>query len=284
MLHLNWVIKLGVKLIISRLPVPYVFWKAIGAFRHGRMDSIEYPLKIFNLHTTRAYPERFPSKLTLLELGPGDSVASAIIASAYDASHIYLVDVGDFASKNVNFYKNIALDLRNRGLSVSDISSAKTVEDILKICNASYLTNGITDMKQIKSDSVDFIWSHSVLEHVRKSELRIMLQELKRILKPGSFSSHNIDYQDHLDKSLNNLRFPEQIWESSLFVNSGFYTNRIPAVIMHDLFKLAGFKILKEEYGKWPSLPIKRKLLNTAYKKYDDEVLINRTSHVLLKA
>ena len=169
-------------------------------------------------------------------------------------------------------------------MNAPDFSMAASFEDILRICNAEYLTNGVSSLRQIASGSIDFVWSHSVLEHVRKNELGTVLQELKRILKPGSLSSHNIDFQDHLDGALNNLRFSERVWESSLFSKSGFYTNRIPAVTMHCMFKAAGFEIKEEAFGRWSSLPTPRPSMHADFQQYRDEDLCNRTSHVLLKA
>ena len=68
------------------------------------MGAADYPLKILNPHLQRAYPQGLPPRSAILELGPGDSIASAVIACAYGVKHTYLVDVGSFASKNVVFY------------------------------------------------------------------------------------------------------------------------------------------------------------------------------------
>ena len=101
---------------------------------------------------------------------------------------------------------------------------------------------------------------------------------MHRVLKPGGLISHNINYKDHLNESLNNLRFSENIWESSFFASSGFYTNRIPAVEMHKKFSNKGFKIIWEKYGYWQKLPIKRKHLNKKFRNYSDEDLKKCTS------
>ena len=68
---MKWFFKIFIKIIISQLPIPYSFWKKFGFFKHGKMDSCEYAIKIFNLHFKRAYPNNFPKNITLLELGPG---------------------------------------------------------------------------------------------------------------------------------------------------------------------------------------------------------------------
>jgi SAM-dependent methyltransferase len=248
------------------------------------MDHLDYSLKLFKLHAERAYPNGFPPEAVILELGPGDSIASAVIANACSVSRSYMVDVGDFAIKDITFYQSLAASLKQRGLQTSDFSVATTFEDVLDICNAEYMTSGLLSLRLIPSNSVDFIWSHSVLEHVRKHELADILNELRRVMKPNGYSSHNIDYQDHLAGELNNLRFSEPVWESSFFSQSGFYTNRIPAVVMHAMFRDAGFFVEREEFGKWPQLPTPRIALHSDFELYKDNDLINRTSHVLLRS
>jgi SAM-dependent methyltransferase len=205
------------------------------------------------------------------------------VGAAYGVKRTYLIDVGNFASKDVSFYKWLATKVATRDINAPDLSSATSFDDVLRACNAQYLTDGIASLRQIASGTVDFVWSHSVLEHVRKHELANLLRELRRILKPGAYSSHNIDFQDHLDGALNNLRFSEKLWESAFFANSGFYTNRIPAVVMHDIFKTAGFQIKEQGFGRWPALPTPRKSMHIDFRRYRDEELLNRTSHLLLK-
>lgn len=279
---MKWALKIAAKVLMARLPISYGFWKSMGVFRHGRMDSAGYPMKIFKLHVEHAYPQGLPPQSVILELGPGDSIASAIIGYAYGVKRTFMVDVGSYTSRDVSFYQTLAADIEKRGMNAPDLSGAASFEDILHICQAEYLTNGISSLRQIPTESIDFVWSHSVLEHVRKNELEAVLHEIKRILKPGSLSSHNIDFQDHLEGALNNLRFSEKVWESSFFAESGFYTNRIPAVTMHGMFKAAGFEIKQETFGQWPALPTPRTSMHEDFQAYRDEELINRTSSVLL--
>ena len=120
------------------------------------------------------------------------------------------------------------------------------------------------------------------MEHVPVKDIHAILSECYRVLKKGGVLSMNIDYQDHLAYSLNNLRFSEKTWESDLFAQSGFYTNRIPAVIMHQKMRAQGFKILEENFGKWPCLPIPRDALDEDFRKFSNDQLINRTSSILM--
>ncbi|MBO8217667.1 methyltransferase domain-containing protein [Prochlorococcus marinus] len=221
--------------------------------------------------------------LKILELGPGDSIASAIIGFCHGASCIYLVDVDNYVTKDLNFYKRLISTLKSKGLKTPNISEANSIEDILTTCNCIYLTNGLASLKTLRKNSIDYVWSHSVLEHIRKYQFFEVQKELKRLLKPSGLASHSIDFQDHLDYGLNNLRFSEEIWESSFFANAGFYTNRIPALKMHSIFEKIGFKIKHKSLGKWPRLPTKRSSMHREFDIFSDSELINRTSYVLLE-
>jgi SAM-dependent methyltransferase len=277
-----WSCKLAAKIALSNLGLPYSFWRHLGFFRHGRMDTSSYALKIFRLHAQRAYPNGVPEGLRMLELGPGDSVASALIAYSHKVNSTVLVDVAAFAKTDIQFYKNLCTELAAEGLSMPSLSECDTFEQVLKNSKAQYLTEGMISLKSIHSESVDFIWSHSVLEHIRKHDVQDVLCELKRILRPNGLMSHNIDFRDHLSGSLNNLRFSNKLWESNFFTRAGFYTNRIPAMHMHKMFREMGFNIKQEGFGRWDNIPISRSLISKDFKQLSDNELTVRTSHILM--
>ena len=281
-MKMNWLIKIVAKLFLARLPINYNFWKKLGLFKHGSMESPEYIKKIFFMHLDRAYPCGLPRGSVILEIGSGDSVASCLLSKSLGAKS-YHIDVGPFATEDMNVYRRVAKYFATYHEDIPDLSSVTTLAALLSKCDSKYMTDGLKSLKEIPSDSVDYIWSHSVLEHIRKDELEETLHELHRILKLTGLSSHNIDFQDHLQKSLHNLRFSEQFWESEIVANSGFYTNRIPAVVMHKMFDMAGFTILKEEFGQWPELPVPRSVIHKDFNHYSDTELSNRTSSILIK-
>ena len=280
---MKWRLKILIKIILSKLPIPYSVWKLLGLFKHGKMDSSEYAIKIFNLHFRRAYPKTVPKNLKIIELGPGDSIASGIIGYANGVKKTYLIDIDNYATKDINFYKKLARNLKSKGLNAPNLENVSCFQDILKITNTIYLDEGLKSLKKIKSNSIDYIWSHSVLEHILKSNFVETQRQLKRIIKSSGIISHNIDFQDHLNRGLNNLRFSERLWESDLFVKAGFYTNRIPAKKMHSIFREVGFIIEKETFGKWPTLPTPRRKMHKDFDIYSDCQLINRTSNVLMR-
>ena len=280
-----WPIKIAVKLLLSWIPGRHFLLRRFGLFKHGNMDKLPYAFKIFNIHAKRAFPDGFPENSTVLELGPGDSLLSALIAKANGASKIYLADAGNYASRDIKFYKRAADELRMQyGLDVPGFDAASTLADILHICNAQYLTGGLRDLKTIPSNSVDFIWSHSVLEHIRKRDFDSTMKQLSRILKANGVISHIVDLQDHLDRALNNLRFPEAIWENELFARGGFYTNRIGYSRSLDYMRQSGTQVVFTETGAWEKLPTPKKAMSEPFQSVPDDELRIRTYSVVLKA
>lgn len=49
-----WWGKIGIKLVLARLPLAYDCWQRLGLFRHGYMDSAVYALGVFESHMDRA--------------------------------------------------------------------------------------------------------------------------------------------------------------------------------------------------------------------------------------
>lgn len=280
---MNWRVKLIAKLVLSRLGIPYDGWRRIGLFRHGGMDRADYAEKIFGLHIRRAFPDAQLDAKTVIEIGPGDSLASAVMAKAHGAGTTYLVDAGRFASRDVGLYRDLAASLASRGLPAPDLNGTETLEDILARCSAHYLTSGVEALAHLPDHSVDLIWSHSVLEHIPLQQLPLLMSEMRRVLKPLGWISHNIDFQDHLAYGLNNLRFSEKVWESPSMRNAGFYTNRVRARTLHRMVRDAGFEITKEDFGRWPNLPIKRTSLDPAFRDLEEDELLIRTSHLLAR-
>lgn len=273
-----WLIKIFLKIIFSRLPIKHYIWKKIGIFRNGGMNREEYSKKIFYGHLEDLRAIKKIKNPSIMEIGPGDGIATAIYARKYKSPKVYLIDKEDYADKNISVYLKIIKSLDNNLLSKIDYRNIKNINDLLSTFNAYYLIEGINSLKKIESESIDYLFSHSVMEHIRLYEVDEYIFEMNRVLKEGGLISHNINYKDHLDESLNNLRFPEKIWESDFFAKSGFYTNRIPAVEMHKKFSNSGFKLIWENFGAWEKLPLKRKYIDRKFKKYSDQELCKCTS------
>lgn len=277
-----WWFKIGSKIVLSRLPIGYDFWQGIGLFRHGKMDSWRYALGVFDKHVERAGFTGAMNGRLVLEIGPGDSVATAIVAFAHGAKAI-LVDAGHFAKKDLEGYRELCGLLSGRGLSPPDLTGARNLDDVLARCGARYLTSGLASFHDIGPASVDLIFSQAVLEHVRRHEFSATMKECRRVLKEGGACSHRVDLKDHLGGGLNNLRFSMRTWESRFLASSGFYTNRIQHAEMLRLFGEAGFNATVLEVNRWSEPPIGRSRLAPEFRGVPDEELRISGFDVLLR-
>jgi Methyltransferase domain len=260
-----WRAKIAVKMVLSRLPIGYDAWRRLSIFRHGAMDDAEYALGVFQRH----FKESSLSGTTgfvALELGPGDSVGSAMIASAYGATRSYLIDIGRFAREDMAPYRALADLLRKNGREAPPVDSMETIAEVLSASNGEYLTAGLESLRSIPDGSVDFAWSHAVLEHVDSNLFDETMHELRRVMRIDGTSSHRVDLEDHLAGSLNNLRFTRARWESPLFKKSGFYTNRLRCAEIVRSCEEAGFMVDLPAVDRWDILPIPQEELASPYR------------------
>lgn len=219
---------------------------------------------------------------TVLELGPGDSLSTAVIAKSLGASRTWLVDAGPFATTDMSAYAALFDYLRQQGVAVPFVTAPHAVADMLKTCHCDYLIDGVRSLAQLPSDSVDYCFSNAVLEHVSKSDFAMLAAELFRVLKPDGVSVHQVDLRDHLGGGLNNLRFSEATWEGPLFRNSGFYTNRIRFGEMVAMFAQAGFDCRLPRVVRWERLLTPRTALDQRFRHVPDDDLLVCAFNVVL--
>lgn len=278
-----WWARMGTKLLLLRLPGSYGLWRSLSIFRHGEMERPAWAYATFRRHYDGVDFARKGNRFTVLELGPGDSLFTALIARAHGASGVTLIDVEPFANWDVEIYRAMAADLAGRGLPVPEMSGIATVPELLSVCSARYLTRGIESLQAMPDESIDFVFSNSVLQHVRRGEFRATLHELRRVLRPDGVASHSIDLRDMMGAALHHLRFRERIWESRLLGRSGYYSNRIRFSEMLDLFRETGFDPEPTEVNRWDRLPIPRSRLAPAFQHLSEDDLRVATFNVLLR-
>ncbi|MES2300372.1 MAG: class I SAM-dependent methyltransferase [Pseudomonadota bacterium] len=289
-----WWMIVGAKIVLARLPLSYAVWKKLGLFVHGDMNRPERASATFLMHAALAgvlHPVDGKARLTqqagnaftVLELGPGDSVFTALVAAALGASESWLVDAGAFATNDPAAYASMLDYLREQGMPMPQAPAEHTMAALLRAANAHYLTDGLASLRQIPDASIDFCFSNAVLQHVRKEEFAATLAQLARVLKPGGVSVHRVNLMDHVGGSLNNLRFAEKTWERKLFRESGFYTNRIGHAQMLALFEQAGFSCVLPRVARWDKLPLPRSALAAPFDVLPDDELRVRGFDVVLR-
>jgi len=254
-----WQAKIAVKMALSRLPIPMRTWHRLGLFVPGFMRDPDYAIGVFERHWRRAGAPG--SGFRYLEIGPGESLSTAIVAWAFGASGGALVDAGDFAVRDLESYRPL-IDRLSRRATVRNVRPLESVASfgaLLEAVNAVVRTDGVDGLKSLPADSFDLIFSQAVLEHVPLGSFGVLARELYRLQKISGLGSHRIDFKDHLQGSLHNLRFSEGVWEKPWFAaRSGFYTNRLRLSAVVRAFEEAGFAVAVTERDTWTALPLPR--------------------------
>lgn len=282
---LPWWAKLSGKLALSWIPNKHTLFRGIGLYVHGAMLNPDCALRWYLDHVEEMGVPHLPAStnLTILELGPGDSVATALIAACREQHSAILVDSGrhvDFSRSHYDALIQVLSRLHPGRPILDRMRAAPTVKDLLEVCNARYLTNGLDSLRTLASSSVDLVYSAAVMEHIRLAEVTPIIAELFRVLRPGGVMVHTIDFRDHLAESLNSLRFPERVWESGPFRNSGFYTNRIRADSFFQVIETVGFHPISRQNDEWDVLPIApRKLHHSFRDRHDLKIWCSRFIH-----
>jgi len=284
MTRVPWQLKIAAKIVLARLPLSYHFWEKTGLFKQGGMDRPDYALTMFRW---RFDPADFSRKKTGnfvgLELGPGDSLCSALIVRALGGSRTFLVDAEPCASADLAVYRRMESHLRQLGLNPPNLDHCKNMEDLAEACSAVYLTEGLISLRTIPSASVDFVWSNAVLPYVRRKDFLPFLQELRRVQRPDGVGSHRIPIKDVIGGNLNDLRFSERVWESTFMAKSRFYTNRLRYLELLGLFRQAGFAPEVVGTVRWETLPTPRQKMAKEFAQLSEEDLRVSDFDVLLR-
>tara|TARA_B100001113_G_scaffold97718_2_gene78670 strand:- start:325 stop:1197 length:873 start_codon:yes stop_codon:yes gene_type:complete len=268
-----WWLKIFAKILLSRLPIKHSTWRSFSLFAHSAKNADEFgsAVKTFGRYLFIAQQYITIKKdFNCLELGPGDSIITSLAAKKQGAGKYYLVDTHDYANVNLKHLIDVSLDI---GLSIKDYSQFQSANDFLSYNGIKYKTNGMQSYNEIPDSTIDFAWSKSVLEHICISKFERTFKELHRILKHNAIAIHSVDFRDHLSGGINNLRFNKTIWESYLFKNSGFYTNRLRPSQMKDLFIKNGFKVTIFRQDFLDELPLSRNRLSREFRNLSDDDL-----------
>jgi SAM-dependent methyltransferase len=277
-----WRAKVWGKVVLSRVPVRYRVWQRLNLFVHGGMDRPEYALRVMRSHLDRVGWKDLQGK-SVLELGPGDALSTAVIARALGARQVHLVDSGAYAVQSVDPYLQLAVYLRAQGYAPPDLTGCASLDDVLSRCNAGYFTDGVQGLRRLPDRSVDLVFSQAVLEHVDRNELAATVRETWRLAAPGGVASHQVDLKDHIGGALNSLRFSRARWESAWMKKSGFYTNRIRFPDIVAMFREAGWQYELTDVRRWTRLPTPRASMDAEFTGYSDEDLLVSQFDVLAR-
>ncbi len=179
-------------------------------------------------------------KIITVDVNPWMSLASA--RECIDASKEHIQQ----------FAKKMELDEAAVSERYQKINLAATnLDQLLASMRTEYHSPGDASATGLESDSVDFIISSNVLEHIPATILKAITEESFRILKPGGLYVHRFNPGDHYandDGSVttaNFLQFSSNTWKK--YGEGLAYHNRMRCSEFSDIFREVGFSSLIEK-------------------------------------
>jgi SAM-dependent methyltransferase len=192
----------------------------------------------------RAYQEHGPGKppadAVFWEFGVGWDLAIPLSFAALGVGRQVLVDIRPSAR----------VELVNDSIAHLDLEPVQSLAELEGRFGIEYLAPRDARATGLPGQSVDFVSSTDVCEHVPEDDLAAIFRECHRLLRPGGGFSCRIDLQDHyayFDSSLskyNFLRYSDGAWR---LVNSPLhFQNRLRAPDYLRLVRDAGFEVIVE--------------------------------------
>ena len=169
-------------------------------------------------------------KGNILEIGPGKDITLAILITILGGGKI------DFIEPNKNFWmkqkKLNKLIYDNYGL----------------LCQTKF--NYYKNIRNVKEKKYSFIYSWTCFQHIHFQELKECLTVMKKILTKNGIIVLHIRWTDHFSKNrdeFNQYIFGRHFDKYESFLNSGFYTNRVPKNEFEKMLSQLDFKVIEEK-------------------------------------
>jgi hypothetical protein len=232
--------------ILSNIPGLFSWWDSHRPV--GNTSSTVYARGVWRFHLEnylKFAANRMPSHVA--EFGPGATLGSCIAALCDGVKRAVALDVRPYASKdsvNLEILNELTPD-SNRTSNYESLRAAVTrIGPNSRGPSLQYLAPW-TDLDALPANSLDLIFSHSVMEHVVSP--KEAYEAFFHWLMPGGLMSHKIDHSSHaITKSWNgHYAIPDVLW--SLIVGGRPYLlNRMTPAQHRHVIENAGFQILLE--------------------------------------
>ena len=198
---------------------------------------------------------------TLFEIGTGWYPTLPICFSLAGAKRIITYDIVRHIDIDLTFRMIAALKSHLESIAQScgtseaeihdrylELLQAKNLDALLKLARVELCAPADARATELAPDSIDLVYSNSVMEHVPKDSIRDLMSESRRILRPGGLALHNVacnDHYAHIDPGIsfvNYLQYSDSQWRK--WNNSLQYQNRLRAPEFLDLAMEAGLEII----------------------------------------
>lgn len=249
--------------MLGYLPFGESLYETVGSLHHrssrGKSDSFAsgFPL-------ARKARELVSPGGVVMDVGTGWFHLNAFLLWLIGDYKVYLFDVADkgrlpfIRNYLQHLYGNIDLLVQELGIDrdvslrkLAELMRMETREEIYEACNFALCITKNTDTPFLPENSVDFMVSTCVLNHIPPDTLLPELVALRRILKPNGRMFHQLGHQDHWtyhDRSANQFnyyRYSDR-WYSTIFDTKFEFHNRFVKQEWLALFRESALEV--EEY------------------------------------
>ena len=240
-MNLNWKVKSGLFRAAEALPPSLLYFAQRNLSRRARKKlNFARISDVWTFHDSNL-PE---GTARVIEFGAGKSLAQNLYLSRRGLSQ----DVVDLNRMLELHLVNAAIQqLVKLGIEI-DPEPVRSLDDLRERHRITYRAPYDMRSTDYPDGSFDACVSTSTFEHIPPEDLKRILIELKRILRPGGLLSAHIDYSDHYEHTdrsitrLNFLRFGEEEW--GRHNHSHHYQNRLRHGHYVKMFEELGFEFV----------------------------------------
>jgi SAM-dependent methyltransferase len=209
---------------------------------------------------------------TILEIGSGWYPTLPLCFSLAGVRCCHTVDINRHLHEGLTFRMCKALGQRLDAITAeTGLSMALVRERYQRLSGTSRLENLLSEagicyhapadganLSWLPEQSLDLVYSNSVLEHVPPEVIQALMREARRVLKDDGVMVHAVacnDHYAHFDRGIsyvNYLQFPEREWR--FWNNRLNYQNRLRAPDFLGMAEDAGFRIIHEARAVRPGV------------------------------
>jgi SAM-dependent methyltransferase len=226
-------------------------WVARHFHQTGAMDNLDVAVARATCVVEAARGGGVPIPgARVVEIGPGHSLGVALSLLLAGASRLEAVDTVRYATSRPE--TRSFTELWRRVTAAGLVDSTDVADPDAELARAAArLEYRVVDGRKnwpFPEQSKDIVYSFSVLEHVR--DLRGLLEESARVLRPGGLSIHTIDLRDHYNLGpgenwLEFLEFDDRQWDRMTSARFA-WCNRMRApelrALFAEIFELVEFR------------------------------------------
>jgi len=280
---MNYILKAKIQRIISGLPkgevVNYFFQKYITKSLPIPIEEFKVKLETVKVHleNLKKFGNSEIKDSVYYEIGAGYDMVIPISMSVQGFKKLICIDVRmltfmdllNDSIKKIDSLNNPLIQLSYKQKN-ANFTKGNFLSIFKGLFNIEYLAPADARKSGLKENSIDYVVTNAVMEHIPASILQDIMSETFRIMKPGAVMSNIIDYRDHFayfDSEINYynyLTFDSAEWKK---INPDImHQNRLRHKDYTEAALKAGFEIVKNE-TTLPDANLSEKFLKMKFSK-----------------